>query len=196
MKSLLFLSFLFVLVSAQTVCAIPDGWTSVEESGTITFPRIGTMTGVAQVASEVFCYDDSSPFDYVYTYQITNISDVDLSWFSVQILEGAGVFDEPSPGFDAGTGIDPDDWDIINSPAQSVEAIFTSTIGPSESSSLLWFASNSAPTWGEGALVGLSSGYVFATGAVLVPEPVPEPATLVLLGAGGLLTVFRKIRPV
>jgi len=192
MKRLLFLSFLLLVISAHNASAIPAGWTSIEQSETATFSEVGGGPDIASVDSEVFYYG-SGPFNYVFTYQITNISDVDLSWFSVQILEGAGVFDIPAPSFDLGTGVEPDEWDIVNLPAQSVEGIFTSTIGPGESSARLWFASDNAPIWGEGALAGLSSGFVFATGDLLVP--IPEPATLLLLGTGGLVAVIRKRRP-
>ncbi len=194
MKRLLLFGFLVSVISAQSVSAIPAGWASIEQSETTTFSQVGGGPGIASVDSEVFYYD-SGPFNYVFTYQITNISDVDLSWFSVQILDGAGVFDDPGPGFDTGTGVEPAQWDIVNSPAQSVEGIFTGTNGPAESSALLWFAGNNEPIWGQGALAGLSSGYVFATGDLLVPAPVPEPVTLLLLGAGGLAVVIRKRRP-
>ncbi len=194
MKMLLFLSFLLLVFSAHSVSAIPAGWTGVEQSETTMFSEVGGGPDIASVVSEVFYYD-SGPFDYVFTYQMTNISDADLSWFSVQILEGAGVFDSPAPSFDSGTGVEPDGWNIVNSPAQSVEGIFTSTIGPGESSARLWFASDNAPILGAGALAGLSSGFVFATGDVLVPAPIPEPTTLLLLGTGGLLAVIRKRRP-
>ncbi|HIJ72360.1 MAG TPA: PEP-CTERM sorting domain-containing protein [Planctomycetes bacterium] len=193
MKRLLLFSFLLAVLSAPNASAIP-AWTSIEQSETSYFSEVGGGDPcLASVVSEVFYYD-SGPFDYVFTYQITNISEADLSWFSVQILDGAGVFEDPAPSFDSGTGVEPDQWGIVGSPVQSVEGIFTSTIGPGDSSALLWFASNNAPIWGEGALAGLSSGYIFATGDILVPEPIPEPTSLLLLGTGGLIAVIRKRR--
>jgi len=192
MKRLLLLSFLLFVISAQNTNAnpIPTGGTSLyDEPQPMAFSHDGST--IATVECDVFEYE-STPFEYVYTYQITNDSAAGLSWFSVKI-DGVGVCDDPAPDFADGTGVEPDDWRIVNSPGQSVEGVFYSTIGSSESSAVLWFASDYGPGLGEGALVGLSSDYVFATGPLLVP--IPEPATLVLLVAGGLIAFTRKRRP-
>jgi len=193
MKRFLLLSLLLLVISAPDANAdvIPPGGTSLyDDPQPMTFSHDGS--DIATVECDVFEYE-STPFEYVYTYQITNDSATGLSWFSVKI-DGVGVCDDPAPDFVGGTGVEPDNWHIVNSPGQSVEGVFYSTIGFSESSAVLWFASDYGPGLGEGALVGLSSDYVFATGPLLVP--VPEPATLVLLVAGGLIAFTRKRRPV
>jgi len=198
MKRFLLLSLLLLVISAPDANAdvIPPGWTVPTESQTATF-ELEDGSDIAEVDCEVFEYEPGLyEFEYVYSYQITNVSDTHLSFFSVKILEGAGVYDSPAPDFVGGTGVEPDNWHIVNSPAQSIEGIFYNTISPGVSSAILWFASDNKPGYsGQGALVGLSSGYVFATTEGLM-VPIPEPATLVLLVAGGLIAFTRKRRPV
>ena len=192
MKRFLLLSLLLLVISAQNVSAIPPGWTSIEQSETAMFSEIGGGPDIASVDSEVFYYDSGS-FDYVFTYQITNISGADLTWFSAT-FDAVNIF-EPSWDSDP-CWVDPDDWYIVGSPAESIQGIFKNTIGPSEMSAILWFKSDYGPNPdpGSGALAGISSGHVFASGELIVP--IPEPATLVLLVAGGLIAFTRKRRPV
>ena len=138
MKRLLFLSFLVLVISAQSVSAIviPEGGTSILQSTAIFSEVGGDDPCVASVASEVFEYDPCSfDFDYVFTYQITNISDADLTWFSVT-FDAVNVF-EPSWDSDP-CWVNPDDWYIIGSPGKSVQGVFKDTIGPSETSAILW----------------------------------------------------------
>ena len=189
-KRLLFLSFLLLVVSAQNVSAIPAGGTSILQSTTM-FSEVIGGSDMASVDSEVFFYD-SGLVDYVFTYQIANISDADLTWFSVT-FDAVNVY-EPSWDSDP-CWIDPDNWYLIGSPTESVQGIFIDTIGPSEMSAILWFKSDFGPNQepGSGALAGISSGHVFASGELIVP--IPEPTSLLLLGTGGLLAVIRKRRP-
>jgi hypothetical protein len=196
MKRLLLISFLLLVISAQNVSAIPAGTKWLDTSQTMPFNDVLSGSPIADVECNVYRYEPDpcvpDPYGYVYTYQITNISDVDLTWFSVT-FDAVNVY-EPSWDSDPCLAwVDPDYWDIAGSPVQSVEGIFTSTIGPSESSAILWFASDNGYGIGTGALAGISSGYVFASGELIVP--IPEPATLLLLGSGGLVAVIRKRRP-
>jgi len=188
MKRLLLLSLLVLAISAQSVIAIPVGpKTSVwsDEKEFLNFDS----TPIAQVDCDVWKYD-SGP--YLYTYQITNISDTHLSFFMMEILDAAEA-QTPDYDLDEPAWVAPDIW-AVNASGLSVDAVFnTNALDVGEVSALLWYLSDYEPSWGIGTLVGTPVGQIFAT--TDLPTPVPEPATLLLLGTGGLLAVFRKRRP-
>jgi hypothetical protein len=161
-----------------------DSLTDVEFS----FPEIGT----AEVDCEVYKYG-TEPYEdkYVYSYQISNIdASIGLSFFSVVILDGASAFDAD---YDESLSnvVLPDLWAVVGSPAQSVDGLFGSPIYSDGTSTVLWFVSDYEPTSGKGTLFGTASGVPHsATGDLLTP--IPEPATIVLLGICGWLTLIRK----
>jgi len=187
MKRLLFLSFLLVVISAQNVSAIPAGSKALVWSEDRTFLNFDDSP-IAQVDCDVWRYD---PGPYLYTYQITNISETHLSFFMMEILDAAGI---QSTDYDLeGDWVEPDVW-AVNASGQSVNALFnTNSLDMGEMSALLWYLSDYEPIWGTGTLVGTPVGQVFAT--TELPTPIPEPATLLLLGTGGLVAVIRKRRP-
>ena len=188
-----FFSLLVVaIVFAQNAGAIPVGGV-LHDSYSGTFD---TGFGLAVVDCEVYAYTSG---EYVYTYQISNISSgIGLSFFSVGIKDGANAFD---PDCDALPGaVAPTVWDVVYTsypPAsehvESVEALFTYTIDDGFGSVVLWFASDYSSTLGNGVLFGMSSGTpYYATGDLLTP--IPEPATFLLLGTAGLWILTRKRR--
>ena len=187
MKRLLLLSFLLLVISVQNASAIPDGsktsvWSYEKEFLNFDY------TPIAQVDCDVWKYDLGP---YLYTYQITNISDTHLSFFMMEILDAAGV-QSPDYDLDEQTWVAPDIW-AVNGSGQSVDALFnTNTLDIGEVSALLWYLSDYEPSWGAGTLVGTPVGQIFATADL--PTPVPEPASLLLFATGGLLAVVRKRR--
>ena len=186
---LLIITTLFV----RDASALPDGdkWL-YDGISDVTF-SIGS--GTAKVDCDVYKYRTGDYANkYVYAYQISNVdSGVGLSFFSVGILDGANAFDADYDESLSGVAI-PAQWAVVGSPAQSVDGLFSSPIysdGPLTTSAVLWFVSDYAPTSGKGTLFGTSSGTPeHATGDLLTP--IPEPATIVLLGICGLLTIIRK----
>lgn len=181
------ISLLVAILFVQNASAIPGGGVlDANHTGTFAFEY-----GSAEVDCEVYKYTPGEyTSQYVYTYQISNIdSGIGLSFFSVGIKDGANALD---PHHDLGAGVAPTNWDTVGSPVQSVDGLFTSPIYNGLSSEVLWFASDYASTLGEAALFGTSSGSPkYAGGGVLTP--VPEPATILLLGIGGaLITLTRK----
>lgn len=195
-RKILFLGLLVITtLLAQDANALPAGDKWLYDSlSDVTF---GIGSGVAEVDCEVYKYTSGiHTGEYAYTYQISNIdSDIGLSFFSIGILDGANAFDAD---YDKSLldVVMPDQWAVVGSPAQSVDALFTSPIhsdGPVTTSTVLWFVSDYASTLGNGALFGTLSGTpYYATGNLLTP--VPEPATIVLLGMSGLLAFTQKRR--
>ena len=176
--------FFALLVSPCALAVIPDLGASYATLPSTFIPGYGT--GAADVFSEVFT--SASSDDYIYTYIISG-SQVNLSYFSVELLPGAGVYDW---GVD-GVLNQPAVWDLVNDPPESIDALFLDPIGPGDTSATLWFKSPYAPVTAEGALTGITGGsYNFLVGEVLTPQ-VPEPATWMLICIGGLLgRVSRK----
>ena len=191
-----FLGLLIITtVFIRDASALPNGKWLYDSLYDVTF-NIGS--GSAEVDCEVYNKYTSETEKYVYAYQISNVdSGVGLSFFSVGILDGANAFDADYDESLSGVAI-PAQWEVVGSPAQSVDGLFSSPIysdGPLTTSAVLWFVSDYAPTSGKGTLFGTASGTPeHTTGDLLTP--IPEPATIVLLGIGGLLTIIRKRQPV
>ena len=186
--SLLFIAALFANNAMAT--PVPIGWTS-HDSDTAVFTVDG---GSTTVTSDVYGYT-SGPYEdkYVYVYQISNVDcDLGLSYFSVSIAvsDGASAYDAD---YEEVTGtINPALWAVVGNPVQSVDALFTDTIDTGESSARLWFVSDYAPGYSTSAVHCMSGGAsYYATADVL--SPIPEPATVALLGLGALV-VFRRKR--
>ena len=175
--------------SASANISVTDGGTSFFGSPqTMTFNSLMDDSAIATIQCDVFSGTAAHADKFVYTYQITNTSAADLSHFSVQIYEGAGI---EALGLETAAGdIEPIFWDAVGAPANSFQAQFSTTIGNGEQSSLMWFVSEYDPGLGEGTLLGMDGGFVFANGELITPVQVPEPATLLLLSSG----VFAMIR--
>lgn len=170
-----------VILLSSYASAVPVG-------GTL----IGTHTENFSIGASVQCsVYQYTPSQFVYAYQISNSGSMGISFFSVAADNGmanvwaASVESNPFLGW-----IDPAFWGIVNSPLQSVNAVFTDSIDAQETSSILWFVSDHAPGNANGTLFGTTGGTpTYSIGTLLAP--VPEPITLALLGLGAAI-VLRK----
>jgi hypothetical protein len=187
MKRLLLLSFLLLVIFAQNVSAIPTGSKTPVWSETPTFFNFDNSP-IAEIDCNVWKYDLGP---YLYTYQIMNTSNTHLSYFMLEILDTTEV-ESVNYDLDELDWVAPDIW-AVNASGQSINALFnTNVLDIGEVSALLWYLSDYEPIWGAGTLVGTPVSQVFATADL--PTPIPEPATLLLLGTGGLVAVIRKRR--
>ncbi len=187
--SLLFIAALFAHNALAT--PVPIGWTS-HNNDTAVFTIGG---GSAEVASDVYYGYTSGPYmnKYVYAYQITNVdSGLGLSHFSVSIVINSGTSAYDADYEELTGAVNPALWATVGDPVQSVDALFTDTIENGDSSARLWFVSDYAAGYSTSALHCMSGGVShYATADVL--SPIPEPATVALLGLGALV-VFRRKR--
>jgi len=211
MKFKLELSFLLCLLLAGTLFvpaarALPTEGALTDWGPTIV-PFDYTYDGdgrqlAGQIEYAVYETYDNNPLTggaYVYAYQIISSgdSDVSIDSFSVGILDDAIVSDI---GWEAAVGGEVNPSFAYFSPdAQDPQSAmylflpqpqFAGVIGIGESSTILLFSSDSRPEEGFGIIEGGSIGGTVEG----LPTPLPEPATMVLLGAGGMLVTLTRKR--
>lgn len=160
----------------------------------------GTDTLTAEVDYAVYAPTtypgvDPSPGDeYVYVYQITNAaaSTVDVAFFSIGLEDGSGADhegDDTSVGAPGTPGGQSPGLAMIS--GTSVYWLFDPQIDPGEWSTALIFTSPAPPTWKSGAL---ADGGLPTPGGGPLPSPLPEPATLGLMGVGLAFAVYTRVR--
>jgi len=126
---------------------------------------------------------------YVYAYQFFNdsTSNVSVDTFSVGLSPDAVVANEGTDtSYGVPGGIDTGMEFIL---LESVLYMFIPAgVASGRHSAVLLFSGESEPTWG----CGIVSGGITGGAIVDLPTPIPEPATVALIGICGLIIVTRK----
>ena len=166
-------------------CAIP-AWT-----GTTNYDSGGVL--LADVDYAVFApgdyggIDPSGGTEYVYAYQVFNNSpDGSISMFSVSLIDGSGATGDT---IDAGYGGDVTPTNIyIDYGSNSFKiALFTPSLPAGQFAEVGLFTSPNPPVMIVSSVINSGRS---AQGEA--PTPVPEPATISLLGLAGLALLRRK----
>lgn len=205
-KNLIFLLTLLLLVTclARSASALPGsgalwGW----EPASVSFNFLDNGRVLAgEVEFAVYdAYPGTAPSGgtYVYAYQISNaeLSTVSIDSFSAGIYEGAVLGGIGTDNYEVVDGVEPS-FAYFSPDAQNAQsAIFLflpqldALLASGQNSTTLLFSSEGPPTTGFGIVEGGSLAQPIE--GLPTPAPTPEPATILLLGAGGaLISLTRK----
>ena len=156
------------------------------QGSTTFFSMDGKFNGSVDYAVYEPGYFNSAITDYVYAYQVFNdqSSTAGIDFFSVVDLSGVSwAWCEPiSRGEQLGS------FSSAVHLQNSVLYYFPDAVEAGEHSWTLLFRSDSAPCWPDwenGVIAGGAAGSVNR----IVPSPVPEPATLILLFSGAFMAL-------
>ena len=184
-------SFFTVVCMLFVVAPVMAGFSLpivAEKDGTL----VSLVDSADYITVKSTVYESGS--DYIYGYEITG-GTVDVSTLSIAILPGAtvdngGIFTFGGPGVVA-TG-----WGPVGSPVVEMVASFHDPqVEAGQTSMMVWFTSSLAPTEGNAGTMGvIDSSQIPTLGVSQILTPIPEPATVMLLGIGVGLTTFVKRR--
>ena len=141
--------------------------------------------------------DPSGGADYIYAYEVINngptLNPVNLSTFTVGLFPGAippnsYIGDDPSsPALGVAPNTTPH-FSGLTSAAWTFAPAGGGVLSPTKNSDILFFASPQPPSWNNGGLIG---GHT-TLDTHLVPSPVPEPSSVILMvmGVASLLVTW------
>jgi hypothetical protein len=187
-----------VLVAAQVVTASPPTW--FYQSGPVTSHiqsglRIVDVTVNAyvwnladyQAANPTFELTDGL-FAYEYVVQNLSTSTVSISTFQVPIASPASINDITTVGTVGGVGATSVILDASTLPSATWFFDLRPSLSRNMTSCKLVYTSDNGIDVGS-ATVGGSGGI---SGDLVMPTPIPEPVTAVMLAAGGLALIRKR----
>ena len=170
---------LMVLVMLTGLLYIPSAFGSLELESEFKLPDDGNIK--VAVTSTVTEITTTSGSEYLYTYQIADIGDLNISMLSIPFLTPLTEIYDFSPGA-PDAGLDLVYWEPFGNPAIAALAFFSSS--PSPQLTLEFKSTYDAQTV-QGYVNDAQLGSLY--GNLLAPLPEPATLSILALGAGILL---------
>jgi hypothetical protein len=186
-----------VLVMAQAVTALPPTW--IYQSGPVTShiqsgPRIVDVTVNAyvwnlpdyQIVNPTF---ELTAGNFVYEYVVQNLSTstVSISMFQVPVAAPGLINDITTVGTVGGVGATALIVDASTLPSATYFFLSPALSRNTTSSKLVYTSDYGINTDGDATIGGGS-----ISGDIVMPTPIPEPVTALMLAAGGLALIGKR----